>query len=104
MARVLEIDDCYCEDCSTVVKIGRDLYCPILGCAVRRVDRCQVGVEKSMYDELIKQELEDQLEEAIHQSNYQQDCIAELNEQIEKLDDENQTLKVALSLEEMIRS
>lgn len=104
MIRVLEIDSYNCGDCSNAVTIGGVLYCPILCCEVKKGSKCQVGVEKSKYDELITSELEEQRAEAVHEVNYLRDCVDELNEMITKLEDEKQTLQVALSLEEMIRS
>jgi hypothetical protein len=103
MARVLELDDCHCDECPYTVAIGNDLHCPILGCVVKRVTKCQVGIDKTKYDEEVKLEIESELEESIHQCNYLQDSVSELNEMIEKLEDENQTLKAALSIEEMIK-
>ena len=103
MTRVLELDDIKCGDCVTLVKIGPDLYCPILGCTVKKEGKCQVGVEKSKYDELITSELEEQRAEAVHEVNYLRDCVEELNEMITQLEDEKRTLQASLSIEEMIK-
>ena len=103
MARVLELDDYHCGECPYTVAMGNDLHCPILGCTVKKEGKCQVGVEKSKYDELITSELEEQRAEAVHEVNYLRDCVEELNEMITQLDDENQTLKATLSIEEMIK-
>ena len=102
MSRILVLDCTYCDQCTYVVAIGSDRYCPLSGRSVSNNDRCSVGDELDAYHEGVREDLEAKLFDAEGELDYLKEENRELEDKLREAKERINDLETDLAIERII--